>query len=148
MLFISDEAQTGLSRLGAMFACEQDGIVPDILALSKTLGAGIPLSATITSRSIEEVVVQKGFGFLSSHMSDPLPAAVGLTVLGVKDPRRKQRGFQRNCSIGLGESCPPTPPNKDAIHPHRKQWGILSWFRELGTVTHPDSWVSSKFAGK
>lgn len=83
MLFISDEAQTGLGRLGAMFACEQDGIVPDILALSKTLGAGVPLSATITSRQIEDVVVQKGFGFLSSHMSDPLPAAVGLTVLGV-----------------------------------------------------------------
>ncbi len=83
MLFISDEAQTGLGRLGAMFACEQDGIVPDILALSKTLGAGVPLSATITSREIEEVVVDKGFGFLSSHMSDPLPAAVGLTVMGV-----------------------------------------------------------------
>ena len=83
MLFISDEAQTGLGRLGAMFACEQDGIVPDILALSKTLGAGMPLSATITSRRIEEVVVQNGFGFLSSHMSDPLPAAVGLAVLGV-----------------------------------------------------------------
>jgi hypothetical protein len=29
-----------------------------------------------------------------------------------------------------GESCPPTPPNMDAIHPHRKQWGILSCFRE------------------
>ncbi len=48
----------------------------------------------------------------------------------VKHPRRKQRGFHRNCSIELGESCPPTPPNKDAIHPHRKQWGILSCFRE------------------
>ena len=48
----------------------------------------------------------------------------------VKDPRRKQRGFQRNCSIMSGESCPPTPPNMDAIHPHRKQWGILSCFRE------------------
>jgi 2,2-dialkylglycine decarboxylase (pyruvate) len=83
MLFISDEAQTGLGRVGAMFACQQDGVVPDILALSKTLGAGLPLSATITSRAIEEVVVQRGFGFLSSHMSDPLPAAVGLAVLEV-----------------------------------------------------------------
>ena len=34
----------------------------------------------------------------------------------------------------LGESCPPTPPNKDAIHPHRKQWGILSCFREANYV--------------
>ncbi|GIX49127.1 MAG: aspartate aminotransferase family protein [Candidatus Tectimicrobiota bacterium] len=83
MLFISDEAQTGLGRLGAMFAFEQDGIVPDILALSKTLGAGVPLAATVTSRAVEEVVVARGFGFLSSHMSDPLPAAVGLAVLEV-----------------------------------------------------------------
>lgn len=83
MLLISDEAQTGLGRVGAMFAFEQDGIVPDILALSKTLGAGIPLAATITSRAIEEVVVQRGFGFISSHMSEPLPAAVGLAVLEV-----------------------------------------------------------------
>lgn len=83
MLLISDEAQTGLGRVGAMFAFEQDGVVPDILALSKTLGAGVPLAATVTSRAIEEVVVQRGFGFISSHMSDPMPAAVGLAVLEV-----------------------------------------------------------------
>jgi hypothetical protein len=34
-----------------------------------------------------------------------------------------------------GESCPPTPPNMDAIHPHRKQWGILSCFRERVFMT-------------
>jgi 2,2-dialkylglycine decarboxylase (pyruvate) len=94
MLFISDEAQTGLGRLGAMFAFEQDGVVPDILALSKTLGAGIPLSATVTSRAIEEVVVQRGFGFLSSHMSEPLPAAVGLAVLEVLETEELVRAAQ------------------------------------------------------
>jgi 2,2-dialkylglycine decarboxylase (pyruvate) len=94
MLFISDEAQTGLGRLGAMFAFEQDGVVPDILALSKTLGAGIPLSATVTSRAIEEVVVQHGFGFLSSHMSEPLPAAVGLAVLEVLETEELVRAAQ------------------------------------------------------
>src|SRR5687768_598008 len=50
--------------------------------------------------------------------------------IAVNHPRRKQRGFQRNFSMVSGESCPPTPPNMDAIHPHRKQWGILSCFRE------------------
>ena len=39
MLLVLDEAQTGLGRTGAMFAFERDGIVPDILTLSKTLGA-------------------------------------------------------------------------------------------------------------
>ena len=41
MLLILDEAQTGLGRTGTMFAFERDGVVPDILTLSKTLGAGL-----------------------------------------------------------------------------------------------------------
>ena len=35
-----------------------------------------------------------------------------------------------------GESCPPTPPNMDAIHPHRKQWGILSCFRKYTALNN------------
>ena len=48
MLLILDEAQTGVGRTGPMFAFERDGVVPDILTLSKTLGAGLPLSAVMT----------------------------------------------------------------------------------------------------
>ena len=61
MLLILDEAQTGLCRTGPMFAFERDGVVPDNLTLSKTLGAGLPLSATITSPAIEEAAYDKGF---------------------------------------------------------------------------------------
>jgi 2,2-dialkylglycine decarboxylase (pyruvate) len=82
MLLILDEAQTGIGRVGAMFAFEQhDGVVPDILTLSKTLGAGLPLSATVTSAAIEEDAFEKGFLHFTSHVSDPLPAAVGRSVL-------------------------------------------------------------------
>ena len=49
MLLILDEAQTGLCRTGDWYAFERDGVVPDILTLSKTLGAGLPLAAVITS---------------------------------------------------------------------------------------------------
>ena len=48
MLLILDEAQTGLCRTGTWYAFERDGVVPDILTLSKTLGAGLPLAAVIT----------------------------------------------------------------------------------------------------
>jgi 2,2-dialkylglycine decarboxylase (pyruvate) len=54
MLLILDEAQTGLARTGTMYAFERDGVVPDILTLSKTLGAGLPLAAVVTSAEIEE----------------------------------------------------------------------------------------------
>jgi 2,2-dialkylglycine decarboxylase (pyruvate) len=83
MLLILDEAQTALGRTGDMFAFEHEHIVPDILTLSKTLGAGLPLSAVVTSAAIEEKCHEQGFLFYTTHVSDPLPAAVGLKVLEI-----------------------------------------------------------------
>jgi 2,2-dialkylglycine decarboxylase (pyruvate) len=83
MLLILDEAQTGVGRTGLMFAFQRDGVTPDILTLSKTLGAGLPLAAVMTSEAIEEEAFKRGFLFYTTHVSDPLPAAVGVTVLDV-----------------------------------------------------------------
>jgi len=83
MLLILDEAQTGIGRTGLMFACERDGVVPDILTLSKTLGAGLPLAAVMTTAAIEDLCHARGFLFYTTHVSDPLPAAVGLKVLEI-----------------------------------------------------------------
>jgi len=83
MLLVLDEAQTGMGRTGTMFAFENHGVTPDILTLSKTLGAGLPLAATITSAEIEETCHERGFLFYTTHVSDPLPASVGLTVVDV-----------------------------------------------------------------
>jgi 2,2-dialkylglycine decarboxylase (pyruvate) len=88
MLLVLDEAQTGFGRLGTMFGFERDRIVPDLVAVSKTLGGGIPLAATITSAPIEEDCVEKGFLHVTSHVSDPLPAAAGLAVLEVIEEER------------------------------------------------------------
>ncbi|WP_434444792.1 aspartate aminotransferase family protein [Lentzea sp. E54] len=83
MLLIMDEAQTGLCRTGTWYAFERDGVVPDILTLSKTLGAGLPLAAVVTSAEIEEKAYARGYLFFTTHVSDPLVAAVGNTVLDV-----------------------------------------------------------------
>ena len=83
MLLILDEAQTGLGRTGTMYAFERDGIVPDIVTLSKTLGAGLPVAAVVTSSEIEEACHERGFLFYTTHVSDPLAAVVGATVLRV-----------------------------------------------------------------
>ena len=83
MLLILDEAQTGLCRTGTWYAFERDGVVPDILTLSKTLGAGLPLAAVVTTAEIEQEAHERGFLFFTTHVSDPLPAAVGNTVLDV-----------------------------------------------------------------
>jgi 2,2-dialkylglycine decarboxylase (pyruvate) len=71
-----------------MFGFEHDGVVPDFVAVSKTLGGGVPLAATITSAAIEEDCVGKGFLHVTSHVSDPLPAAAGLAVLEVVEEER------------------------------------------------------------
>jgi 2,2-dialkylglycine decarboxylase (pyruvate) len=83
MLLIIDEAQTGFGRLGTLFGFEHDHIVPDLVAVSKTLGGGIPLAATITSAAIEADCYEKHFMHVTSHVADPLPAAAGLAVLEV-----------------------------------------------------------------
>ncbi len=83
MLLILDEAQTGIGRTGLMFAFERDGVVPDILTLSKTLGAGLPLSAVMTTDAISAECDARDFLFYTTHVNDPLPALVGLKVLEI-----------------------------------------------------------------
>ncbi|MGW0481253.1 aspartate aminotransferase family protein [Nonomuraea sp. NPDC003214] len=83
MLLILDEAQTGLGRTGTMYAFDRDGVTPDILTLSKTLGAGLPVAAVVTTAEIERVCHERGFLFYTTHVSDPLAASVALTVLDV-----------------------------------------------------------------
>ncbi len=83
MLLVLDEAQTGLGRTGTMFAFERDGVVPDLLVLSKTLGAGLPLAAVLTSRKISDVCDARDFLFYTTHANDPLPAAVGCKVIEI-----------------------------------------------------------------
>ncbi|MDF2989766.1 MAG: aspartate aminotransferase family protein [Microbacterium sp.] len=81
MLLILDEAQTGLCRTGDWFAFQHDGVAPDILTISKTLGSGLPVSAVITGEEIEATCADRRFMFTTTHISDPLAAAVGLTVV-------------------------------------------------------------------
>ncbi|WP_348272945.1 aspartate aminotransferase family protein [Mesorhizobium sp. YR577] len=83
MLLIVDEAQTSLGRSGEMFAFERDNVVPDILLLSKTLGAGMAMSSVSTSDAIAEIAHIRGFTFVTTHVNDPLPAAVALKVIEI-----------------------------------------------------------------
>jgi 2,2-dialkylglycine decarboxylase (pyruvate) len=83
MLTVFDECQTGLGRLGTMYGFEHYGVVPDFLVLSKTLGGGIPIGAVLTSAEIEAGCYERGFVHVTSHVSDPLPAAAARAVLDV-----------------------------------------------------------------
>lgn len=82
MLLIVDEAQTGL-RCGNFVAVDHEGVVPDVLTLSKAFGNGLPLSAVVTSEKIEKVCMERDYFFYTTHLNDPLPAAVGDKVLEI-----------------------------------------------------------------
>ena len=97
MLLIFDEAQTAFGRIGHRHAADFFGIVPDIMSVSKTLGGGLPLAATITTPKIEQAVHERGFTFYTSHVSDPLPATVGLAVL---ETIREERLIERARTTG------------------------------------------------
>ncbi|GGF59975.1 aspartate aminotransferase family protein [Alteromonas lipolytica] len=83
MLLIFDEAQTSFGRTGNWYGFQHDDVTPDILTLSKTLGAGLPLAALVTTDEIEQQAKDNGFVFFTSHVNDPLVAAVGCTVMNV-----------------------------------------------------------------
>lgn len=100
MLLIMDEAQTGVGRTGKMFAFqEEEGVVPDILALSKTLGCGLPLASVTTTAEIERGCRAAGLLWLTTHLNDPLTSAVGNKVLEIVErdnicQRATERGTQ------------------------------------------------------
>ncbi len=81
-LMIADEIQSGLGRTGTTFACEHDGVVPDIYLLGKALGGGIvPVSAVVSSREILGVFRPGQHG--STFGGNPLGCAVGREVIAL-----------------------------------------------------------------
>jgi 2,2-dialkylglycine decarboxylase (pyruvate) len=95
MVVILDECQTGLGRLGAMYGFERFDIVPDVLVLSKTLGGGVPISAVVTSTELERTCVERGYLHVTSHVSDPMPAAAALAVIDVVREERLAEAARR-----------------------------------------------------
>ncbi|HLV43331.1 MAG TPA: ornithine--oxo-acid transaminase [Aggregatilineales bacterium] len=82
VLFIADEIQTGLGRTGELFACDHEGVRPDIMVLGKALGGGMyPVSAVLSSREIMDVIVPGDHG--STFGGNPLAAVVARTALDI-----------------------------------------------------------------
>ncbi|OGL20934.1 MAG: hypothetical protein A3K12_17700 [Candidatus Rokubacteria bacterium RIFCSPLOWO2_12_FULL_71_19] len=83
MLLIFDEAQTGLGKSGKMFCYEHEDVVPDVMALSKHFGGGLPISAVCTTAALAEQAVRRGYFATRSHATDPILCAAGLASLDV-----------------------------------------------------------------
>ncbi|MFQ5746180.1 MAG: aspartate aminotransferase family protein [Gemmatimonadota bacterium] len=82
-LLIADEIFTGLGRTGRLFACEEEGIVPDLLCVGKSLSGALPLSACIgTSRLMDAWPTSEGEAkHTSTFLGNPLACAAALASL-------------------------------------------------------------------
>ncbi|MEV8306972.1 ornithine--oxo-acid transaminase [Streptomyces flavidovirens] len=82
VLFIADEIQSGLGRTGKTFACEHEGVVPDMYVLGKALGGGVvPVSAVVSSAEVLGVYGPGEHG--STFGGNPLACAVALEVIAM-----------------------------------------------------------------
>ena len=84
VLLILDEVMCGMGRTGTLFACEQDGVSPDIACIAKGLGAGYqPIGATLCTAEIYDTIAQ-GSGFFQhghTYNGHPTAAAAGRAVV-------------------------------------------------------------------
>jgi ornithine--oxo-acid transaminase len=97
VLLMADEIQSGLGRAGTTFACEHEGVVPDVYVLGKALGGGIvPLSAVVANRDVLGVFRPGEHG--STFGGNPLASAIGIEVIDML-----REGSYQRASAELGE---------------------------------------------
>jgi adenosylmethionine-8-amino-7-oxononanoate aminotransferase len=105
VLLIADEVATGFGRTGAMFACEREGVVPDIICLSKGITGGyMPLAATIATQEIYDAFLGE-FGQLKtffhghSYTGHPLACACATACLDVFEKEQTIRNLRPKIEV-------------------------------------------------
>jgi len=113
VLLILDEVMCGMGRTGSLFACDQEGVAPDILAIAKGLGAGVqPVGAMLCSGTIHDAIAA-GSGFFQhghTYLGHPCAAAAGIAVLEtierenlLANVRRQGAGLMAALAARLGQ---------------------------------------------
>jgi adenosylmethionine-8-amino-7-oxononanoate aminotransferase len=104
-LLICDEVATGFGRTGTMFACEQEGVAPDLLCLAKGITGGyLPLAATLTTEAIYEGFLgapqdQRTFFHGHTYTGNPLAVAAALASLDVFENERTLERLQPKIAL-------------------------------------------------
>jgi adenosylmethionine-8-amino-7-oxononanoate aminotransferase len=108
VLLICDEVATGFGRTGTMFACEQEGVAPDLLCLAKGITGGyLPLAATLSTEAIYEGFLgapeeQRTFFHGHTYTGNPLAVAAALANLDVFEAERTIERLQPKIQLLAG----------------------------------------------
>ena len=107
MLLVIDEAQTGLGKTGKLFGFQHEaGVTPDIIAISKHFGGGLPISAVCATAEVAERAVANGYFATRSHAGDPILCAAGeasLEVVVEEDMAGRARRIERRIKERMNE---------------------------------------------
>ncbi|MGI9365230.1 MAG: aminotransferase class III-fold pyridoxal phosphate-dependent enzyme, partial [Rhizobiaceae bacterium] len=116
ILLILDEVMCGMGRTGSLFACEQEGVAPDILCIAKGLGGGYqPIGAMLCSAEIFKTIEQ-GTGFFQhghTYLAHPTACAAALAVLRAIGERQLIKKVKV-----IGEKLDIALRNRFGQHPH------------------------------
>ncbi len=96
---ILDEIYTGFFRTGSYFACEQVGVVPDIICIAKALTGGYPISACVGSLEVMSAWPQSTGEALhtSTYLGNPLGCAIGVTAIKTFNQAQTQLQIKESC---------------------------------------------------
>ncbi|WP_167004495.1 4-aminobutyrate--2-oxoglutarate transaminase [Mumia sp. ZJ430] len=81
VVFVADEVQSGFGRTGAMYACEHEGVVPDLVVTAKGVADGLPLSAVTGRAAIMDAAHASGLG--GTYGGNPLACAAALATIEI-----------------------------------------------------------------
>ena len=110
VLLIADEIQTGFARTGSMFACEHDGVVPDLITTAKGIAGGLPLAAVTGRAEIMDAVHLGGLG--GTFGGNPLACAAALAAIDMYEQDDLPAAARRIETLmtarltALAERCP------------------------------------------
>jgi len=102
-LLIAEEVTTGMGRTGRWFGFEHENIVPDILVIGKAIGAGLPISAVVTTEEVEDRCRDTLGRHVQSHQNDPFSGCIAAAVISIlQDEGLVEQAAERGGYLSAG----------------------------------------------
>ncbi|HEV8602509.1 MAG TPA: 4-aminobutyrate--2-oxoglutarate transaminase [Gaiellaceae bacterium] len=121
IVFVVDEVQTGFGRTGKMWAIEHHGVEPDLMAVAKSIAAGLPLSAVVGRAEIMDAPPDSAIG--GTYVGNPVAQAAALAVLDVFEEEGLVEGAE-----ALGETI------RSRMLGWQERWNTIGDVRGLGAM--------------
>ena len=121
IVFIADEVQTGFARTGSMFACDDEGVVPDLMTTAKGIAGGLPLAAVTGRADIMDSIHVGGLG--GTYGGSPVACAAALGAIATIE---EEKLVDRANHLGSIMS--------DALHAMKKKYSIVGDVRGRGAM--------------